>query len=286
MKKHHKIILGGFTTIVVAFMVIVGILLNGLIVKQQLNHNQVVDRIDDLQEDTQSKLNQLTDSLIDTRSEVGELKNQVGIIDQELDVLADSVSEDFSGIVQDSIPAVVTIKTSAKQGTGFIISSDGYIVTNSHVVLEGTGLTTLNYQQESFETTLVGYDLNLDLALLKISGSFEPLELISNSNLVQIGEEVIAIGNPLGLQFSVSQGIVSGVHRQGLNGLNVYIQTDAALNPGNSGGPLINSKGEVIGINNFISSTGDSLGFALEANQLKISINKISQSELGKNILS
>lgn len=286
MRKHHKIILGGFTTIVVAFMVIVGVLLNGLIVKQQINHNEVVNRIDDLQVETQSKLNQLTDSLIDTRLEVGNLNSKVGIIDQELDVLSDSVSEDFSKIVQEVIPSVVTIKTDLNQGTGFIVSEDGFIVTNSHVILGGNEVTTLNYKQESFQTTFIGYDTELDLALLKITGTFDPVKLIDNSNLVQIGGKVIAIGNPLGLQFSVSQGIVSGVHRQGPNGLNVYIQTDAALNPGNSGGPLINSKGEVIGINNFRSSSGDSLGFALEANELRTAINKISQSQVGKSILN
>ncbi len=278
--------LGGFTTIIIAFMVIMGILLNGLIVKQQLNHNDVIDRLDNLQLDTQSKLNELTDSLIDTRSEVNKLNSKVGIIGEELAILEDSVTEDFSNIIGEAIPSVVTIKTDVNQGTGFIISEDGFIVTNYHVLSGGTKIETLDYQQKMFQTSLIGFDFDADLALLKIVGNFEKLNLTKDSDLVHIGEEVIAIGNPLGLQFSVSQGIVSGINRQGPNGMNVYIQTDAALNPGNSGGPLINSEGEVIGINNFKISAGESLGFALESNELKRVINKISQLQLKVNILN
>ena len=130
----------------------------------------------------------------------------------------------------------------------------------------------------------VGYDGTLDIALLKAQGDYNSLNL-ENSDDVQIGEKVIAIGNPLGLQFSVSQGIVSAVHRQGTNGLNAYIQTDAALNPGNSGGPLINTNGEVIGINNYKIGSSESLGFALESNYIKQAVNDISQKELGQDLV-
>ena len=102
---------------------------------------------------------------------------------------------------------------------------------------------------------------------------------------MQIGENVIAIGNPLGLQFSVSEGIVSGVHRLGINNIEAYIQTDAALNPGNSGGPLIDKEGKVIGINNFKISGGESLGFALESNYLKDIVNDIAQEELNQTLI-
>jgi S1-C subfamily serine protease len=284
MRKHHKIILGGFSTIVVAFMVITGILLNGLIVKQQINHNEVIDKIDNLQIDTQSKLNELTESLMDTKVEVDTLNNKVGVIDKEFETLKDSVSEDFSNIIDNSIPSVVTIKTDISQGTGFIISDDGFVITNAHILSGGKRVETMNYEQRIFRTTFIGYNSDLDLALLKISGTFEPLEL-SDSDSVHVGQEVVAIGNPLGLQFSVSQGIVSGVHRQGPNGLDIYIQTDAALNPGNSGGPLINSQGKVIGINNFKSASGESLGFALESNQIKQIVNEISQETLNVSVL-
>ena len=99
--------------------------------------------------------------------------------------------------------------------------------------------------------------------------------VLGNSDKVQVGEKVIAIGNPLGLQFSVSQGIISAVHRIGINGIEAYLQTDAALNPGNSGGPLINTQGKVIGINNFKIGSGENLGFALESNYIIDSVNDI-----------
>ena len=120
--------------------------------------------------------------------------------------------------------------------------------------------------------------------LIKILGEYNPLKL-ADSNDVQIGEKVIAIGNPLGLQFSVSEGIVSAVKRPGLTNINVYIQTDAALNPGNSGGPLINKQGEVIGINNFKVGGGESLGFALESNKIKEVVNDISEKALQKDLV-
>jgi serine protease Do len=195
-----------------------------------------------------------------------------------------SASSDFSGIIQSSIQSVVTIKTSSAQGTGFMINSDGYLITNAHVLADSSGNLASNIQaitsdQTSHNAQFIGYDANLDIALLKISGQYTPLKLGNSSN-VEIGEKVIAIGNPLGLQFSVSEGIVSAIDRQGSNGLNYYIQTDAALNPGNSGGPLINQNGEVIGINNFKVSGGENLGFALESNYIKQAINKITQQNL------
>jgi len=198
--------------------------------------------------------------------------------------LKDSVSEDFSQIIEESIPGVVTVRTDINQGTGFIISEDGFVITNAHVLSQAKKVETWNYEQRVFKTSFVGYDATLDLALLKVLGEFDPLEL-ANSDNVDVGEGVVAIGNPLGLQFSVSQGIISGVHRKGPNGLSVYIQTDAALNPGNSGGPLIDSNGKVVGINNFKSASGESLGFALESNQIKQAVNNISQEVLNITVL-
>ena len=131
---------------------------------------------------------------------------------------------------------------------------------------------------------LIGYDDNIDLALLKISGDCDKLSL-GDSDKVQVGEKVIAIGNPLGLQFSVSQGIVSAIHREGPNGLDAYIQTDTPLNPGNSGGPLIDQNGRVIGINNFKIGDSESLGFALESNYIKSTVNDISQKSVGEKLI-
>jgi len=195
-----------------------------------------------------------------------------------------STSSDFSGIIEGAIKSVVTIRTDVSQGTGFLINERGYVITNAHVLYGGNMVEIWNYEQNSFNTKLIGYDETFDIALLKIEGTFEKIYL-ENSDNVQIGEKVIAIGNPLGLQFSVSEGIVSSVHRIGMNGMKAYIQTDAALNPGNSGGPLINKEGKVIGINNFKISAGESLGFALESNYIKKIVNEISMRELNQTLI-
>ena len=170
------------------------------------------------------------------------------------------------------------------QGTGFIINEEGFIVTNAHVLEGGSFVNAINYEQHVISAKFIGYDPDLDIALLKIPGTYDALKL-ENSNDIQTGEEVIAIGNPLGLEFSASKGIVSAVHREGQNGLAAYIQTDAALNPGNSGGPLINKQGRVIGINNFKVGSSESLGFALESNYIKTAVNTISQKALNQTLI-
>jgi S1-C subfamily serine protease len=281
LKKHHKWMIGGFSTVVIIYMILNAILLNGIIVKQQINHNDVLDRIDSLQADTQSKLNELTRDLIETKNSFTSLDKS---LTAELNELKSSTSSDFSDIIEDSIISVVTVRTDIGQGTGFIITDEGYVVTNAHVLSGGSEVYILDYEQNEYLTKLIGYNINLDIALLKIEGYYTPL-VLGNSDEVQVGEKVIAIGNPLGLQFSVSEGIVSAVDRIGMNEISGYIQTDAALNPGNSGGPLINTKGQVIGINNFKVGSGESLGFALESNYIKEAINNISQQQFGENLI-
>ena len=281
LKKHHKIVIGGFSTLIIIYMVITAVLLNGIIVKQQINHNELSDRIENLQADTQNKLNELTKDLIETKNSFISLDKS---LTSELNELKASTSSDFSGIIENSIKSVVTVRTDIGQGTGFIIREDGYIVTNAHVLSGGRSVYVLDYGQNEHLTELVGYDIDWDIALLKIQGNYPKLEL-EDSDEIHVGEKVIAIGNPLGLQFSVSEGIVSAVDRIGMNEIAGYIQTDAALNPGNSGGPLINTKGKVIGINNFKVGSGESLGFALESNYIKKAINEISQQKLEADLI-
>ena len=165
-----------------------------------------------------------------------------------------------------------------------LTNNEGYIVTNSHVLVDATHAQIITYEQETANAELIGYRRDLDLALLKISGNYDSIKL-GDSDDVQIGEKVIAIGNPLRLQFSVTEGIISAVHREGLNELEAYLQTDAALNPGNSGGPLINKKGKVVGINNFKVGGGESLGFALESNYIKDTINEIAEEILKETLI-
>jgi len=278
LKTHHKILIGSFSSIIIIFMVVSGILTYTLFIKQNANYNSLKQQVTDVE----SKIGELTENLIETKASLEQ--NQ-----EQLSLLKASAGEDFSGIVGDAIESVVTIKTSYSQGTGFIINDEGYVVTNAHVLADPAGklaqpIESLTYNQGTKQAEYIGHSNELDLALLKISGTYNSLKL-ANSDEIQIGEKVIAIGNPLGLQFSVSEGIVSAIDRKGTNGLEAYIQTDAALNPGNSGGPLINKQGEVIGINNFKVSGGENLGFALESNYIKEIVNQISQQTLNQTLI-
>jgi serine protease Do len=243
--------------------------------KQSADYNNLNQKITNLQVDTQSKLNDLSSSLLNTESNLKTLNSQLGSLDSELVKLKASASTDFSGIIEEAIKSVVTIKTNLGQGSGFFIEDGGYVVTNEHVIDGANAAIILTYEGTTHSVIVIGKDVNMDIALLKIEDTSYPKLTLKDSNDIQVGEKVIAIGNPLGLQFSVSEGIVSAVHRTGNNNLNAYIQTDASLNPGNSGGPLINKEGKVIGINNFKVSGSESLGFALESNYIKETINNI-----------
>lgn len=148
-------------------------------------------------------------------------------------------------------------------GSGVIISTDGYIVTNNHVVEGADELTvTLNDNRE-FSARIVGTDKTTDLALIKIDGKSLPAISIANSDDLKVGEWVLAVGNPLGLNNTVTAGIVSAKARSlGANGVESFIQTDAAINAGNSGGALVNTKGELVGINAMLySQTGSYSGY-------------------------
>ena len=287
LQRHHKILIGSFTTVMLIFMITSSTLLYLLFVKSNVNYSVLTDKIETLQKETDTKISGLSEGLIETKNLVG---SELGSLNKELDLLKASAGEDFSGIVESAISSVVTIRTNSGQGTGFIINSQGYIVTNAHVIADSngnlaSGIQAITSDSNARDAEFVGYEGDLDVALLKISGTWDFLEF-GDSDDVSVGEKVIAIGNPLGLQFSVSQGIVSAVHRTGGNGLDAYIQTDAALNPGNSGGPLINILGKVIGINNFKIGGGENLGFALESNYIVESVNKIAQEELNQTLIN
>lgn len=148
-------------------------------------------------------------------------------------------------------------------GSGVIISSDGYIVTNNHVVAGADELTvTLNDNRE-FSARIIGNDETTDLALIKIDGKNLPTLPVGDSDKLKVGEWVIAVGNPFGLNNTVTAGIVSAKARSiGANGVESFIQTDAAINQGNSGGALVNTRGELVGINAMIySQTGSYAGY-------------------------
>ena len=151
----------------------------------------------------------------------------------------------------------------AAAGSGVIISSDGYIVTNNHVVDGADELTvTLNENSKEYSARVIGADKTTDLALIKIDAKNLPAIVIANSDDVKVGEWVLAVGNPLGLNNTVTAGIVSAKARSMGQGVSSMIQTDAAINQGNSGGALVNTRGELIGINAMIySQTGSNIGY-------------------------
>jgi len=189
---------------------------------------------------------------------------------------------DFSSIIEDSLQGVVAIGTDKSLGTGFIINDNGYIVTNQHVIDNAREINVMTSDRKLFSAVLVGENKIRDVALLKIDGDFNSLEL-ENSDSLQVGRKVIAIGNPLGLSFTVTEGIISGLKRVGPNNIKEYIQTDVSLNPGNSGGPLIDTNGFVVGMNNFkIGGDAEGLGFALESNAIKEIVNNLTNQTLIK----
>jgi S1-C subfamily serine protease len=176
-------------------------------------------------------------------------------------------------------------------GSGFIFSSDGYLFTNDHVVQSGSEIVVSLLDGSEFKAEIVGRDSDSDIALLKIYGSgYTSVHLGDSANL-RIGQLVIAIGNPLGFQHSVSAGILSGMGRtmRSSNGklIDNVLQSDLALNPGNSGGPMINAIGEVIGINTAIIREAQGISFAIEIDLAKqiaeqlIKYGRVSRAYLG-----
>ncbi len=157
------------------------------------------------------------------------------------------------------------VQTPPRQGagSGVIISSDGYIVTNNHVVEGADELTVTLSDNREFSARIIGTDRTTDLALIKIDGRNLPGIEIANSDDVKVGEWVLAIGNPMGLNNTVTAGIISAKARTlGANGVESFIQTDAAINAGNSGGALVNTSGQLVGINAMLySQTGTNIGY-------------------------
>ena len=175
-------------------------------------------------------------------------------------------------------------------GSGFVVSADGYILTNNHVVEGAEQVTVRLLDRREFKAKVVGTDPNTDVAVLKIDAKNLPPMALGNSDDARVGEWVLAIGNPLGegLTFTVTSGIVSakgralnGLPRAGQGSIQDFLQTDAAINPGNSGGPLVSVRGEVIGINSAIASeTGfySGYGFAIPINLARIVMNQLIES--------
>ena len=177
------------------------------------------------------------------------------------------------------------------QGTGFIVDEAGYILTNSHVVNDGDYIkvSVLLYDGREVEGTVLWNDPTLDLAIIKIDADGLKAAELGNSDDVKVGSYAAALGNPLGLQFkfSMSQGIISGLDRtievssdssSSSTTMEGLIQTDATINSGNSGGPLLNSKGQVVGINSARAAQGEAMGFAIPINIAKPIVQQIKET--------
>ena len=204
-------------------------------------------------------------------------------------------------VYQAAKDSVAYITTGSGTGSGFVISDDGYLVTNAHVVEGANGQIKAKIGDgKTLDATLVGQDASTDLALLKVSASnLKPLTL-ADSSTVEVGDPAYAIGNPFGLDRTLTTGVVSALQREisSPNGFSIddVIQTDAAINPGNSGGPLFNAQGQVVGVNSQIesptaSSSGQAgnvgIGFAIPSNTVKSVVSqlratgKVSHAYLG-----
>jgi serine protease Do len=195
-------------------------------------------------------------------------------------------------------------------GSGVIISPDGYIVTNNHVVSHASDIKVMLQNNKTYKGKLVGADPQTDVAVIKIEASDLPTAPIGDSTQLEVGDTVMAFGNPFGLNFTVTRGTVSALGRgqgdrlqieQGSLAIQNFIQTDAAINPGNSGGPLVNVRGQVIGINTAILSNGNTgmggeggfmgIGFAIPSNMVQhvmndiIKTGKVSRGYLGVGII-
>ncbi len=164
-------------------------------------------------------------------------------------------------------------------GSGFIIDKEGYIVTNNHVVEGADKIRVSLYDEKEYDAKIVGRDPKTDLALIKIDGArdLHPLPL-GDSDKLEVGDWVLAIGSPFGLEQTVTAGIVSAKKRViGAGPYDNFIQTDASINPGNSGGPLLDLKGQVIGINTAIIASGQGIGFAIPINMAKSIVAQLKE---------
>lgn len=217
----------------------------------------------------------------------------------------DNTALSAADIYKKVAPAVVMISTKSIQsvngwfqqetegmGSGFIINTDGYILTNYHVINGAKEVTVTLSDGQEVTASVVNYDSDKDIAMIKLNGNVEVPGVVElgNSDALQSGEEVVAIGNPLSKELSstLTKGIVSALNRsvETQSGVNTnLIQTDAAINSGNSGGPLINTKGEVIGINTLKASNGaEGIGFAIPINDVKEKIDSLSKPILNLGV--
>jgi putative serine protease PepD len=179
------------------------------------------------------------------------------------------------------LPGVVSVRAGSATGSGFAIDQQGHVVTNAHVVEGADDVSLVLSTGRTVDASIIGVDTNNDLAVLQVRGDASGLRALTlgRSSQLRVGDPVLAVGSPLGLEGTVTAGIVSAVNRQARFGDNgnqqTAIQTDAAINPGNSGGPLVNAAGQVVGVNTAIATLGSGsrsgnigIGFAIPVDRM------------------
>jgi len=211
-----------------------------------------------LSEASQQQFQQFDTQLLEVKQEseekLEELEEQINL---------NLKTGDFTSVVEDVIPSIVSIQTDKSLGSGVFVENDGILLTNYHVIDGATAAVVITHDGDTHDVSILGYDSGLDLAVLKIDNDYPHLPF-ANSHKIQVGQRVIALGNPGGLQFTVTEGIISATNRQ--SGGNTYLQTDVPINPGNSGGPLVDAKGRVVGINTLKAKNLEGVGFAIPSN--------------------
>ncbi|MCD5414931.1 MAG: trypsin-like peptidase domain-containing protein [Clostridiales bacterium] len=232
--------------------------------------------------------------------------NELEIGDRQVDLVRDTKPSVFTIVARKAMPSVVGITTVIEDqnrfmlgqnrgslGTGVIVDERGYILTNSHVIRDGDvdRINVILHDGEIIDAKVIWQDRILDLAVIKVEATNLPVAELGDSDLLEVGEIAIAIGNPLGLHFdrTLTQGVISGLDRMipisRTETMENLIQTDASINPGNSGGPLLNAKGQVIGINTAKIKDGEGLGFAIPINIAKPIVTQIIEYGSFKRVL-
>ena len=231
----------------------------------------------------------LISNYIDQTNTTYNSNNEDEILDSYSRTIVDVANRISRSVVQVSVVKKEDKTTQARQpnhnrpmeanGSGFIISTDGLLVTNNHVAGDCEKITITLQDGRSYQPIIVGLDPYTDLAVLKIDADGLKTIRFGNSDRLQVGQMAIAVGNPFGFNYTVTAGVVSALGRtlrsESGRMIDNVIQTDAALNPGNSGGPLVNSKGEVIGVNTAIIAMAQGLCFAVSSNLTRYVIGKL-----------